>query len=128
MNKKNILLIAIAIMLLSVSAFAQKATRVTFKRGATSAILTGSLRNYEGKRVFLLRVREGQTLTVETIKGGVSVWIEVPPGGVEQDLAADCHGNSEITPTTAGDYKLIVQECQKVDVWRGTFKVKVTVK
>ena len=91
-------------------------------------LLTGKLSGYKGERVFLVRVRDGQTLKVETIARAVSVWIEVPPGSVEQDLAADCHGNSEITPTTKGDYKLTVQECQKADPWHGTFKVRVTVR
>lgn len=126
--KKNILLVAIALLIFSIPAFAQKATRVTFKRGATSATISGSLNSYKSKRVFLLKVRDGQTLTIQTVKGGVSVYVEVPPGAVEQDLAADCHGDSEITPTTAGDYKISVVECQKVDQWKGTFKVKVTVK
>ena len=111
----------------SPSAFAQKATRVTFKHGARSAILSGTLHNYKGSRVFLVRVKDGQTLRVEAVKKAVSVWIQGPPGSVEQDLAADCHGNSEITPTTKGDYKLTVQECTKADPWKGTFKVRVTV-
>ena len=125
--KKNILLIALAVTALSGSALAQKATRVTFKRGSTSAVLSGRLNSYKGSRVFLVRVRDGQTLKVEAIKRAVSVWIKGPPGSVEQDLAADCHGNSEITPTTKGDYKLTVQECSKADPWKGTFKVRVTV-
>ena len=57
----------------------------------------------------------------------VSIWIEGPPG-YEQDLAADCHGMTYINPTLAGDYKLTVQECQKVDRWRGTFRVRVSVR
>ena len=125
---KKLALILIAILALAASAFAQKATRITFKRGATSSVITGTLSGYKGSRVFLVRVRDGQTLKVEAIKKAVSVWIKVPPGSVEQDLAADCHGNSEITPTTKGDYRLMVQECAKADPWKGTFKIKVTVK
>ena len=125
---KKLALILIAILALAASAFAQKATRITFKRGATSSVITGTLSGYKGSRVFLVRVRDGQTLKVEAIKKAVSVWIKVPPGSVEQDLVADCHGNSEITPTTKGDYRLTVQECAKADPWKGTFKIKVTVK
>jgi hypothetical protein len=128
MKKTRILILSLlAVAIFSLPAFAQKATRVNFKKGTHSAIITGTLNNYAGKRVFLVRVHDGQTLKVETIKNAVSVWIEGPPGSVEQDLAADCHGNSEITPTTKGDYKLTVQECSKADAWKGTFKVRVTV-
>ncbi len=126
--KKNILLAFAAIALFALPSFAQKATRINFKKGTHSAVITGQLNGYKGARVFLVRVRDGQTLKVETLAKSVSVWIEVPPGAVEQDLAADCHSNSEITPTTKGDYKLTVQECEKADPWHGTFKVRVTVR
>jgi len=128
MRSKIFFLVIAAISLFASPSFAQKATRVNFKKGAHSTVITGKLNGYKGERVFLVRVRDGQTLRVETLAKAVSVWIEVPPGSVEQDLAADCHGNSEITPTTKGDYKLTVQECQKADPWHGTFKVRVTVK
>jgi hypothetical protein len=59
----------------------------------------------------------------------VSIWVEGPPGsGYHQDLAAVCNGMTDVSPTDAGDYKLTVQECQKVDRWRGNFRVKVTVR
>ena len=125
---RRVFFVLAAIAFFALPSFAQKATRVNFKKGTHSAVLTGKLSGYKGERVFLVRVRDGQTLKVETIARAVSVWIEVPPGSVEQDLAADCHGNSEITPTTKGDYKLTVQECQKADPWHGTFKVRVTVR
>lgn len=126
--KKRCLLIALVLITFSIPTFAQRPVRVAFKRGATSTVLTGRLNGYKGSRVFLLRVREGQTLKVKAIKGSVSIWIQVPPGSVEQDLAADCHSRSEISPTARGDYKLTIQECQKTDPWKGIFKVRLSVK
>jgi len=128
--KKNVLLAIAAIALFALPALAQKPTRVNFKKGGHSAVLTGTLHNYEGKRVYLVRVREGQTMKVQGIGDkAVSIWVEGPPGsGYEQDLAADCHSLTEVSPTSKGDYKLTVQECSKVDRWKGTFKVRVTVK
>ena len=104
-------------------------TRVRFKHGHSSAILTGKLSNYHQKRVFLVHVRSGQTMAIRDIgHHAVSIYVEGPPGsGYEQDLAADCHGRTDISATAAGDYKLTIQECQKVDRWRGTFRVRASV-
>jgi len=116
-----------AVLFGALSASAQ--TRVKFKHGRTSAILTGKLSNYHQKLVFLVRVRSAQKMAILDIgQHAVSIWVEGPPGsGYEQDLAADCHGRTNISPTAAGDYKLTVQECQKVDPWHGLFTVLVSV-
>jgi hypothetical protein len=120
--------LAIAFTLCAHAAAAQ--SRVSFKRGATSAVLTGSLSNYKQKRIFVVRVRRGQVMHIRDIGSHpVSVWVEGPRGsGYEQDLAADCHGQTIVDPTSAGDYILTVQECQKADRWRGRFRVRVTVR
>ena len=116
-----------AVLFGSLTASAQ--TRVKFKHGHTSAILTGKLTSFHQKRVFLVYVRSGQTMAIRDIgHNAVSIYVEGPPGsGYEQDLAADCHGRTDVSPTNAGDYKLTVQECQKVDRWRGTFRVRISV-
>lgn len=129
---KKIFISILAVMILGVfvsAASAQSAKRITFKHGATSATATGTLSSYRSKRVFVIRVREGQTMKTENIGSrAITIWIEGPAGsGYEQDLAADCHAYNEITPTVAGDYKFTVQECQKADAWKGTFRFKVTV-
>lgn len=128
---KSFLVLAAVLAVFSAGAFAVSAqTRVHFKRGATSAYLTGKLSNYKQKRVFLVRVRRGQIMKIRDVgSNAVSIWIEGPPNsGYQQDLAADCHGMTDVSPTDAGDYRLTVQECQKVDRWRGTFRIKVTVR
>jgi len=120
---------AIFALVLAAALTASAQTRVKFGPGRTSAILTGKLSNYQQKRVFLVHVRSGQTMAIRDIgRYAVSIWVEGPPGSdYVQDLAADCHGRTDISPTAAGDYKLTIQECQKVDRWRGTFRVRVSV-
>ncbi|MFM9905972.1 MAG: hypothetical protein ACKVQJ_15525 [Pyrinomonadaceae bacterium] len=129
---KKIIVSLFAIMMLAVfatAAFAQKPTRITFKAGATSATVTGTLTGYKSHRTFVIRVLEGQTLTTEsTGKNHITIGIDAPPGSTyEQDMAADCHDHNEVTPTAKGDYKITVTECTKADPWKGSFKFKVVV-
>ena len=130
--KKLILfaLIVIAFGLSATAISAQRATRVNFRRGAHSTVVTGHLNGYNGSKVFLIRVRAGQKMTIESIGDNlVSTFLEGPPGSnYEQDMAADCHSHAEADPTDAGDYRLTVAECQKADRWRGTFRVRITVR
>ena len=130
---KRFIFLAFALVILSMSAIsvsAQKTTRIKFKKGARSAVVTGTLSGFKGHRTFVIRVRAGQTMTTEdTGKNPITLWIQGPPGSnYEQDLAADCHSRNEITPTDAGDYKITVVECEKADPWKGTFKFRVKVR
>ncbi len=129
--KKLLLFVIIALALGAAAgtASAQRATRVHFARGTHSAVVTGYLSSYKSHRDFLIRVRSGQTMKIETIDGSVSTFLSGPPGSnYEQDMAADCHSYADVEKTDAGDYKLSVVECQKADPWRGKFKVKITVR
>jgi hypothetical protein len=112
--------------------FAQKTQRLYFKRGAKQLVATGSLSGYKGKKVFLIRVRAGQTLTTEQSKSDASthyitVSITAPNGEDVSDSDASCNNRKEITPTVAGDYRIEVYECMKADAWRGNFRLKVRV-
>jgi hypothetical protein len=130
--KKLIILAVLALALATAASTvsAQRATRVIFRRGAHSAVVTGYLSDYKGAKVFLIRVRSGQKMKVEGIGNrAVSTFLEGPPGSnYSQDMAADCHSRADVDSTDAGDYKLTVQECSKADRWRGTFKVRITVR
>ena len=112
--------------------FAQKTERIIFNRGARSAIATGDLNNYKSRKIFVIRVRKGQTLTTEQSKSDASnhyitVSITAPNGETVGDSDASCNNRKEITPTVAGDYRIEVFECMKADRWRGNFKLKVRV-
>ncbi len=130
---KKLALVMFAFVLLSicsVAVSAQKATRITFRHGAASAVVTGMLNGYKSHRTFVIRVRKGQTLTTESAgKNYITIGVEPPPGSTyEQDMAADCHDRNEVSPTTAGDYKITITECMKADRWRGPFRMRVTVR
>jgi hypothetical protein len=104
-------------------------TRINFAPGARSATVTGTLNGFRGKRVYLIRVRRGQVLRTENL-GHHEITIEVldPRGDEAADSDASCNSTKETGETAAGDYKIIVTECQKADRWKGSFKFKVNVR
>jgi hypothetical protein len=129
---KKLILLTFAFVVLSIcsAAVSAQATRINFRRGATSTVVTGTLTGYKSQRTFLIHVRKGQTLKTENVGSNqITIGIDAPPGSTyEQDMAADCHDRNEVSPTAAGDYKITVTECMKADRWRGTFKFKVSVR
>jgi hypothetical protein len=126
--------IAIGVMLIvaasAIVTFGQKPTRITFKRGATSTVVTGTLNGYKGERTYVIRVRKGQVLSTGNVgRHHITVLVEAPKGvDWEQDMDMSCHSVVEVDPTAAGDYKITVTECLKADPFRGRFKLKITVK
>ena len=129
---KKVLIATLAAIFLSVfvtAASAQRPTRITFARGTTSKVVTGTLNGYRSHRTYVIYVKKGQTLTTEAVKNFITIGVEAPPGSTyEQDMAADCHDKNEVSPTARGDYRITVTECRKADSWRGTFRFKVTVR
>lgn len=111
---------------------AQAQTRIRFARGATSKVISGTLNGFRDKRVFLIRVRRGQTLrTAQAKRRGthyITVYIRSPFGEDVGDSDASCNNRREISPTVAGDYRMEVVECQKADRWRGRFYLRVSVR
>ncbi len=112
------------------AAAASSQTRIIFKPGARTAVVTGRLSGYKDHKTFVIRVRRGQTLTTGSAGiNYITVDITAPRGSTyEPDLAADCHDRHEVTPTAAGDYIITVTECTKADRWRGRFRLRVTVR
>ncbi|MBV9240805.1 MAG: hypothetical protein JO314_02255 [Acidobacteria bacterium] len=123
-------LAAAVVSMCGIGASAQQPTRITFAKGQTKKIVTGTLRGYKSKRTFVVRVRKGQTLTTESINSQITIRVDAPKGApkYEQDMAADCHDRNEVSPTGSGDYKITVTECMKADAWKGTFRFKLTIK
>lgn len=129
----KILIVASILFVFSATVLAQKATRVKFRKGATSATVSGTLASYKSKRFFVIRLRAGQTLRTEQIKSDsstryITVVVKNPRGKIVGDSDASCNNDKEVAPTQAGDYRIEVVECQKADAWRGSFKLKVSVK
>ncbi len=126
--RKSILILSIFILLtLAPDVFGQKTQRVNFKRGATSAIADGYLKSYKSSKTYVVHLRKGQRLKVSGNRS-LTLTILNPTGEDVMDRAANCNGAADISPTVAGDYKIEVVECMKADAWRGTFKLKISVK
>jgi hypothetical protein len=118
------------LFVMGTAAFAQQ--RILFKQGARAAVVTGNLTGYKSRRVFVIRVRRGQTLRVEQLKSGTSnrfttLSIKAPNGADVTDSDASCNNRKRVSPTRAGDYRIEVVECQKADAWRGSFRLKLRV-
>jgi hypothetical protein len=128
---KNVLkIIAVASFLIVLSYAASAQTRVTFARGATTKVVTGQMSGFRSERVYLIRVRPGQTLRVEQMGRSkpVSIYIQDPNGEDATDMDLSCHSNHRVSPTARGDYRITVTECKKADPWRGTYRIRFTVR
>jgi hypothetical protein len=126
--RKFLLILSIFILLaLAPNAFGQKPQRITFKRGATIANVSGYLKNYKSSKAFVVRLRKGQRLKVSADKS-ITLTILNPSGEDIIDRAANCNGEADYVVDKSGDYKIEVVECQKADAWRGTFRLKVSAK
>jgi hypothetical protein len=104
-------------------------TRIKFRRGTYGSVVSGTLRNWDDKRTFVLKVRKGQTLKTERVGNRyITIFVRDPNGEIVGDSDASCNDRREITPTVAGDYTIEVVECRKADPWRGRFRFRVTVR
>ncbi|MEO6334794.1 MAG: hypothetical protein ABIO91_07400 [Pyrinomonadaceae bacterium] len=119
------------IVVISSVALAQTSTRIGFKRGATRSTVSGNLNNFKSRRIYLVKVRDGQTMRTEQIGGArrpITIFIRDRDGNNVGDSDASCNNRKEISPTRAGDYTIEVVECQKADPWRGRFTFRVAVR
>lgn len=122
---RKLAVIAVLLFLFSaIETAAQTPVRIKFARRATKATVSGTLRSYKSKRVYVVRLRAGQRLRIET-KGLVTISVTDPAGGDPMDRDLSCNGRADISPTLAGDYRIEVFECQKADPWRGRFRMTV---
>lgn len=123
--------IALGLMIVTPSAMlAQKPTRIRFARRATSATVIGALNGYRSRRVYVIKVRSGQTLSTTQVGNShnITIYIKNPAGEDVGDSDASCNNRREVSPTEAGDYRITVVECMKADPWTGRFRFRVTVR
>lgn len=124
------IILFLSLCLITSMGFAQAIERIRFARSTTSAMVTGVLRGYEAEKLYVLRVKDGQTLYVDQVVNDtklVTVTIVDPNGQPISDQDASCNNHKKIFPTVAGDYKVQVVECRKTDAWQGKFHLKVEV-
>lgn len=124
---KKLFIVILLVILVGASSVFAKPIRISFKRGATKTVVTGKLNGYNSKLEYVIRLRKGQTLKLSSNKY-ITLAIADPTGEDATDHDASCNGNKIVSPTVAGDYKIIVVECQKADEWRGSFKLFVSAK
>lgn len=74
LRKLSVQLLAVAMILAALNGnlFAQKATRINFKRGTSSASVSGSLRP-GASRTYVMHVKEGQEINAVVSGKGVSL-------------------------------------------------------
>lgn len=126
---KRIIAVVLCLMVLSWPVLAKPVyKRITFKKGATQAVVTGKLYGYKGTLYYVIRLRAGQHLQISADKSITLAEVSDPSGEDVMDRAANCNGEADISPTVAGDYKIAVVECQKADPWRGNVNLTITVK
>ena len=131
MRIRTLISILAILLFCSSASFAQNPTRIKFTRGAVRANVSGTLNSYRSKRVYMIRVREGQTLKTEQVGDSprrITIFVKDPNGNDIGDSDASCNNRREISPTEAGDYTIEVVECRKADPWRGRFTFRVTVR
>ncbi len=110
---------------------AQPQTRIKFRRGSAAASVSGTLNGFQSKRIYVIKVRAGQTLRTEQIGSGskrITILVRDPNGEDVGDSDASCNNRREVSPTDPGDYTIEVIECRKADPWRGRFTFRVTVR
>ena len=128
---KKLLLLAIALVIFGAALELHAQTRIRFARGAVRANVSGALAGFKSTRVYVIRVRAGQTIRTEQIGGRsrpITISIKDPNGNDVSDSDASCNNRKEVSPTEAGDYTIEVVECRKADPWRGRFTFRVTVR
>jgi hypothetical protein len=131
MRSKPLFIAAVIAALLTSNALAQQTTRIKFRRGAIHADVSGTLNSFRSKRVFVIKVRDGQTLRTEQFGSAsrrITIFVKDATGNDVGDADASCNDRKEVSPTVAGDYTIEVVECQKADPWRGRFTFRVTVR
>jgi hypothetical protein len=119
------------ILIICSTSLAQAPTRIKFGRGAVRATVSGTLNSFRSKRVYTIRVREGQTLRTEPVGGAsrrITILLRDPNGDAVGDMDASCNDRREISPTLGGNYIIEVIECRKADPWRGRFTFRVAVR
>lgn len=107
------------------------AQRISFQSGAVSANVIGTLEGFDGELSYMIKVNDGQTMSIEQIEAGehrITLKIIDPSGEDVTDMDLGCNGSKTISPTVAGDYNIRVWECMKADPWSGEFTLEVTIK
>ena len=106
-------------------------TRIKFARNATNAVVTGKLTGFKVEQTYVIEVGKGQSMQVEQLNPAnkrVTLSITAPNGEDASDMDLSCNNKKSVNPTLSGDYVIKVVECQKADPWKGSYRLKLSVK
>lgn len=126
-----LMLSIIGLMASQVTASAQ-VRRISFKRGATTASVTGKLKGWKDQQQYVIRLRAGQTMNL-AVEGKcddcyAEIGVSSPIGANDEVDTAMCLCMVEVTKTAAGDYRITIGENRKGEKWKGSFVLTVEVK
>jgi hypothetical protein len=119
MKKRNLQILAFAMILVLSASASLAQTRIAFKRGKSSATVSGRL-SANASRVYVVAAREGQTMKLAT-KGDVSYEI------LGKNYASMMSGSpdfSEYNLVKTGDFQIKITSNQKAT----NFTLTVTIK
>ena len=105
-NVKSAFIFLILFLSVSYAASAQSKARVRFARGATSAVVTATVRGY-GYKDYVVRASAGQEMKVKVNGGASTVFTIFQPGGENLDGATEMDEFHTTLPTS-GDYVIRV--------------------
>jgi hypothetical protein len=116
----------LAVLALATPAYAAT-SRISFKRGTSSAVVSGRMKTTRSSNTYLLKVQDGQTIRLAAT-GKVSIFVLDPFGDDATDSDLSCNSAKRIDDTVAGDYEIQVTPCFKYDNPLGPYRLTVSVK
>lgn len=123
--------IQVVVAALAVTALASPAygaiSRISFKKGTSSATVSGRFKTIDDEKSYLLRVGDGQTIKI-TGSAKTSVFVIDPMGDDATDQDLGCNAKKQIDDTISGDYEIQVSPCLKYDNPTGPYKLTVSVR
>ena len=109
----------------------QQPIRLTFPPGETSITVSGSMKDKADQVLYVLRIREAQTLDIEQINENLHYVSTTLTNAKQQEVGTSdspCQNSRHLSNSAAGDYILKVKLCAKAEPWQGSFKLKIKVR
>ena len=106
-------------------------TRLTFPPGETSITISGSMKDKADQVLYVLRIRENQTLDIEQINENLHYVSTTLTNAKQEEVGTSdspCQSSKHLSNNAAGDYILKVKQCAKAEPWQGSFKLKIKVR
>jgi len=100
--------------------------RISFRRGAVQAQVTGHLSGIGPQVCYLAKARSGQHMRVEIVGDGPTRGTVKFPSGEGSGQPGGVIFDEDLSET--GDFRICVEESQMADQWNGKFILKLVIK